>query len=93
MLLTALSSACSQTYPDSVKRNIIKVGMRYDSLQAVYYSTLAELKQRELEIQKLEQMLSTQRSKNELLQTISDLRNNVINRQKQLYDKIVKKRS
>lgn len=57
-----VSSMCySQTYPDSIKRNIIEVGMRYKTLQANYDSAMVELTQREEEITALKKLMENER--------------------------------
>jgi hypothetical protein len=61
MSLTALSGCYSQTLADSIKRNIIEVGMRYDSLKRNYELVLSELKQREAEINQLNRVLEIER--------------------------------
>ena len=61
MNLTASLEVCSQTLADSIKRNIIEVGMRYDSLRKNYATALEELAQREAEINQLHRVLDTER--------------------------------
>lgn len=51
----------SQIYPDSIKRNIIEVGMRYQALIADYDSAMVELQQREEEINALKRLIEVER--------------------------------
>jgi energy-coupling factor transporter ATP-binding protein EcfA2 len=68
-----VSSMCySQTYPDSIKRNIIEVGMRYQAIKANYDSALVELQQREEEISALKRLINVERRE---FQTDRDLFN------------------
>lgn len=59
--LTLSSQACSQTLADSIKRNIIEVGMRYDSLRHSYQLAIVELEQREAEIKQLNRVIQLER--------------------------------
>ena len=60
--LTASLSCYSQILPDSIKRNIIEVGIRYDSLSRLFLQTIQELEQRENQINQLTKVLESERA-------------------------------